>query len=151
MPTSLSPRKAHISNYADQAAARDQGVEDATPYIVEFREKRLVIGDVAELTSRVVVALECPVRGRGDYQVDRLWWKYERAGVSAVQDMRCWQGSSRILYRRGYFTVFGCSRDVTLWVGNGAKPSRQNGAKVGRQVGHVTQLQPLVAPQLMHL
>jgi len=45
----LSAREAHISNHADQAAARSQRPETVAPYLIDFGEEIVVVLDVSRL------------------------------------------------------------------------------------------------------
>ena len=45
----LSAREAHISNHADQAAARSQRPETVAPYLIDFGEEIVVALNMAHL------------------------------------------------------------------------------------------------------
>ena len=68
----LAAGKANVANDADESAAGDEDSEDLAPNLFQLLDELLVVGDVPELAFGVVVALERPVRRRGDDEVDGL-------------------------------------------------------------------------------
>jgi hypothetical protein len=51
----LSPRKAYVTDDANETPSRDQGVQDPPPDSVECIEKSFVIDDVAELARSLPI------------------------------------------------------------------------------------------------
>ena len=63
---------ANIADDTDQAAAGNENAEHMPPDLLQFSQECFIIRDVPELIRMLVVALEVPIRGRRDDEMDRL-------------------------------------------------------------------------------
>jgi len=69
-PIILAPGEADVTHHADEASSGDEHAERLRPHELKFAEELFVFLDVAQLALGLVVALEGPVRGRGDDEMD---------------------------------------------------------------------------------
>ena len=74
--------QADITDHANHATARNKYPENFAPDFFKLLDELFVIGDVTELALGLVIALECPVRGRCNDEVDGL--VLEEGEVSSV-------------------------------------------------------------------
>jgi len=75
MPTVvLAASDANVSDDASYTAAGYQDAKAAFPDLLEFIMELFIIFDCTELVLVFRVFLQGPVRGRGNYQMDRFIW-----------------------------------------------------------------------------
>ncbi len=75
MPPGTLSRDANITNNNAEPAARDKGIEAATPHRVEFVQKVLIVIKVTELLTATVILFvldQIEVWRRRDHEVNRL-------------------------------------------------------------------------------
>jgi hypothetical protein len=72
MPSKPSPCHAYVTDHTDEPSSGNEDPENVFPNLLQFLDKGFVFIYVAKLVRVLVITLQVPVRGRGDYEMDRL-------------------------------------------------------------------------------
>jgi len=73
MPARIFPaREANVANDADQAATRNQDAESFAPDFFQFEDEFFVVRYMTELSFRIVIPFECPIRRGGYNEMNRF-------------------------------------------------------------------------------
>jgi hypothetical protein len=82
-----------VADDDDETPPGNQRPVRAPPHLVQVIEELVVVGDVAKLARVIVVLLQCPVRRRGQDQVDALVIELQLAAVLVLEDVSSGDGS----------------------------------------------------------
>jgi hypothetical protein len=66
----IASRDADIADHTHKAPTWDKDAENVSPDLLQLRQKRFIILNMAQLVRILVVAFQIPIRGRGHDKMD---------------------------------------------------------------------------------